>query len=173
MIGGREGKRKDRFQCTEFHLRFVNIGDVDSVADEMASTLSISNVHAGLKPEQKLDYILRNSPGGLEEHNRFVMVGDGLNDAPALSAADVGIAIASTANGASASAANLVILNGQGVGSLPFLFHLADQTRQIVTQVCLHVSSNSLDMQLIVTHELFLIFAMGSHRIWCWSLHLW
>ncbi|GMH39781.1 hypothetical protein BSKO_07679 [Bryopsis sp. KO-2023] len=109
-------------------------GDAASSAEETAFALGISEVHSELKPEHKLQHIVENAPADGGGRNFFMMVGDGLNDAPALSEADVGVAVASTASDASASVADVVILNGQGVGSLPFLMRLAQETRIVVVQ---------------------------------------
>lgn len=64
-------------------------GDTLSVAQKIASEIGVSDVRAGLKPDQKLDVI-----DAVQDDGRVVaMVGDGINDAPALAGADVAIAM--------------------------------------------------------------------------------
>ncbi|MEW5300276.1 MAG: hypothetical protein WDW36_003217 [Sanguina aurantia] len=101
-------------------------------AAQVAHRVGILDYKAGMKPEDKLKFVLdfnaRASGAGL------VMVGDGINDAPALAAARVGIAIASTPSDMVAAAADVIILNGQGVANLPWLFKIAANTQAIVRQ---------------------------------------
>ncbi|MBI3098398.1 MAG: cation-translocating P-type ATPase [Planctomycetes bacterium] len=66
-------------------------GDIPAVAQRLASTLGMGEVRAGLTPEGKLAVLGELRGQGL----RVAMVGDGINDAPALAAADVGMAIGS------------------------------------------------------------------------------
>ncbi|MEW5311396.1 MAG: hypothetical protein WDW38_003116 [Sanguina aurantia] len=107
-------------------------GDNAQAAAQVAHRVGILDYKAGMKPEDKLKFVLdfnaRASGAGL------VMVGDGINDAPALAAACVGIAIASTPSDMVAAAADVIILNGQGVANLPWLFKIAANTQAIVRQ---------------------------------------
>jgi cation transport ATPase len=50
--------------------------------------------------------------------------------------AQVGVAIASTPKDMVAAAADVIILNGQGITNLPWLFHVADRTHAVLRQVC-------------------------------------
>jgi P-type E1-E2 ATPase len=79
-------------------------GDHRAVAERIAQELPFDAVYAGLLPEAKVELVRRE-----RENGAVIMVGDGVNDAPALAAADVGIAMGSGAAGA-AEAADAVLL---------------------------------------------------------------
>jgi Cd2+/Zn2+-exporting ATPase len=79
-------------------------GDRKAVADHIAAQVGISEVYAELLPEQKLQRIQQ-----LDQEGTVVMVGDGLNDAPALNAAAVGVSMAAGSD-VSLESADLVLM---------------------------------------------------------------
>lgn len=81
-------------------------GDDQDNTDAVARTVGIGEAHGGLLPEDKVAYVR-----SLTEHgDKVLMMGDGTNDAPALSSATVGIALAAGGGGVTAEAADAVIL---------------------------------------------------------------
>ncbi|MCC6323745.1 heavy metal translocating P-type ATPase [Candidatus Nomurabacteria bacterium] len=82
-------------------------GDSPVVAKNVASMIGIQNVHAGCKPEEKVALVDQTA----KVHGPVAMIGDGINDAPALARADVGIAIASHGDTASTDTADIVIIH--------------------------------------------------------------
>jgi P-type E1-E2 ATPase len=81
-------------------------GDSQSVASAVAAATGIADVHAQATPEDKAAVV-----GALRRKGDVVvMVGDGLNDAPALAAADVGVALGATGSTISSDAADAVVL---------------------------------------------------------------
>jgi heavy metal translocating P-type ATPase len=83
-------------------------GDDPATAGEVARRVGIPDVHAGQTPQTKLALVERRRGG---DGGPVVMVGDGINDAPALAAADVGIAMGAAGATASSEAADAVVVD--------------------------------------------------------------
>jgi P-type E1-E2 ATPase len=79
-------------------------GDVEETADYIAKQVGLSEVYANCLPGDKVEII-----GGLTPH-AVLMVGDGVNDAPVLAVADVGIALGARGSTAASESADVVIL---------------------------------------------------------------
>ncbi|MDR0366721.1 MAG: cadmium-translocating P-type ATPase [Bifidobacteriaceae bacterium] len=101
-------------------------GDSEPSARAVAARLGIDDVRAGLLPDQKLTAIDAERAAG----HRLAMVGDGINDAPALARADVGIAMGSGTDIAQDSAD--VILISSDLHDLVLTIHTARRARKIV-----------------------------------------
>jgi P-type E1-E2 ATPase len=103
-------------------------GDTGSVAEEIAGKLGIAEVHADLLPEQKRLIVKRL----VKQGSVVAMVGDGINDAPALTAASVGVAMGSGTEVARESAD--VVLLGNNLARFVDTIAIARQTRRIIWQ---------------------------------------
>ena len=103
-------------------------GDRRDVAESVARRVGIDDVAAELTPERKVEVVLRERRNG-----PVMMVGDGVNDAPALAVADVGVAMGARGAAASAEAADVVILVDRLDRVLPAL-RIAQRSRGIALQ---------------------------------------
>jgi P-type Cu+ transporter len=103
-------------------------GDLEATAQTVARELAIPVVYAERTPSQKAQLVQQLRAEG----KRVAMIGDGINDAPALAAADVGIAIGHGTDVAIASAD--IALLGEGIRNLPRALALARATMKIIRQ---------------------------------------
>jgi Cd2+/Zn2+-exporting ATPase len=105
-------------------------GDKTEIAKETAQTLGIDEVHSELFPEDKLRIIeeLKKNEDGL-----VAMVGDGVNDAPALAASDVGIAMGAKGVDVALESADVVLVNDE-LSQIPYLIRLSQKTMVIAKQ---------------------------------------
>ncbi|MDB5168946.1 MAG: heavy metal translocating P-type ATPase [Candidatus Saccharibacteria bacterium] len=102
-------------------------GDNQTTANSVAKQLGIGEVHAEMLPADKL-YVIEK-----ETLRPLVFVGDGVNDAPVLTAADVGIALGARGSTAASESADLVILP-DSVGHVAIAASIARRTFKIATQ---------------------------------------
>ncbi|KAH6823261.1 heavy metal atpase 1 [Perilla frutescens var. hirtella] len=123
----------------EGNLRVMMLtGDHELSAWRVANAVGIKEVHCSLKPEDKLYHVTsisRDTGGGL------IMVGDGINDAPALAAASVGIVLAERASATAIAVADVLLLQ-DNISRVPFCIAKSRQTTSLVKQnVALALSS--------------------------------
>ena len=102
-------------------------GDHESAATAMAHQLGIGEVHAGCLPEDKLKWIADRQARG----QAVCMIGDGVNDAPALKRADVGIAMGGVGSDIAVDAADIALVDDE-VKELP---HLLALSRRMMTTI--------------------------------------
>jgi P-type E1-E2 ATPase len=104
-------------------------GDRAAAAQEVGDALGMDKVVSEVLPAQKLEVVRAEQAAG----RTVMMVGDGVNDAPALGGADVGVAIGAELNEVALGGADVALL-GTDLGRLPRLIGLADTTRRIIGQ---------------------------------------
>ncbi|HZZ77861.1 MAG TPA: cation-translocating P-type ATPase family protein [Gemmataceae bacterium] len=136
VLGARDRLRSEAFAVLK-ELRSLGIdpivlltGDRTAAARSIAQDLGFNEILAELLPEQKAAFIDQLKRG--VSHATIAMVGDGINDAPALAKADVGIAIGAAAD--IAAEAGDIIFMGDPLKPLPMLLRLSRETLKIINQ---------------------------------------
>jgi Cd2+/Zn2+-exporting ATPase len=104
-------------------------GDQPGVARRIAAAVGISDLRAALHPEQKLEAVRELQ----RRHGATAMVGDGVNDAPALATASVGIAMGAAGSDAALETADVALLSDD-LSALPFAVSLGREAMRTVRQ---------------------------------------
>lgn len=104
-------------------------GDNQDVAQRIAKEVGVTDVQADLLPEHKLDVIKKL----LQQYGTVAMTGDGVNDAPALATATVGIAMGGAGTAVALETADVALM-GDDLGKLPFAVGLSRASRAIIRQ---------------------------------------
>lgn len=100
-------------------------GDHQKTAEKVASSIGLSHYYAGLLPDEKVEKVKE-----LTEHGKVAMVGDGINDAPALATADLGIAMGKGTDSA-IEVADVVLMQDH-LGKLPSAVKIAKKVNKII-----------------------------------------
>ena len=104
-------------------------GDNPATAQAIAHELGVDEWQAELLPQQKVEQIVRLA----RKYGKVAMVGDGVNDAPALAAASVGIAMGAMGSDAALETADVALM-GDDLAKLPYLFRLSKISRHVIRQ---------------------------------------
>jgi Cu+-exporting ATPase len=154
-------------------------GDRPAVARWVAEQLGITEVHAELLPAQKAEFIERwKASGGRQPPDgsrnqgadaprspvravAVAMVGDGINDAPALARADVGLAIGGTGTDVAAEAGDVVFM-GDPLRHLPLVLRLSRETVQVIRQNILIFALGVNGVGIVLTAWLWPLLAPAS-----------
>ncbi|OAH29666.1 HAD family hydrolase [Corynebacterium stationis] len=103
-------------------------GDAQRVAENVAHELGVDEVHAEMMPEDKLDLVKELQSRG----HVVAMVGDGVNDTPALAQADIGVAMGAAGSPAAIETADIALMADK-LPRLPYALHLAQRTVRTMT----------------------------------------
>ena len=104
-------------------------GDQKAVAQSVADAVGVDTVRAGLMPEDKLDAIADLQAKG----HVVAMVGDGVNDAPALATADIGVAMGAAGSAVAIETADIALM-GDRLDRLPYALGMARRTVAVMRQ---------------------------------------
>lgn len=128
-------------------------GDNDRVADAIARKLDLDDFYSELLPEDKVAAVKKIA----REYGNVVMVGDGVNDAPALAMATVGIAMGVAGSDTALETADVALMTDD-LGKLPYIIKLSHKTVAIIKQ--------NISFSLLIK-MIFLVFLMfGKGNLW-------
>lgn len=128
-------------------------GDKQSVVDQVAKQLGIDEAYGGLLPEGKVEKVQKLK----EEGHKIAFVGDGVNDAPVVALADVGIAMGGLGSDATIETADVVIQNDQP-SKIPAAIGAGKLTRNIVWQ--------NIVLAMVVKVIVLILGAGGVATLW-------
>lgn len=118
----------ERLRKTGIKRVIMLTGDNRHVAQAIGTELGIDEVHAELRPEDKLRIVKT-----LREQAPVAMIGDGVNDAPALAAADIGIAMGAAGTDVAMETADVVLMNNN-LQNVAYAIELSRKARRVVFQ---------------------------------------
>ncbi len=131
-------------------------GDIEKVAEQVARDLGVDEVHAGLLPADKVarvEALLAAEPKGA----KLAFVGDGINDAPVLSRADIGIAMGAMGSDAAIEAADVVLMDDDPM-------KIAKAIK--ISRKCLRIVHENIIFSLGVKLACLLLVALGYANMW-------
>ena len=131
-------------------------GDAEPVAKAVASQLSLDEYHAGLLPGDKVDQIEKLIASKQPKEN-LAFVGDGINDAPVLSRADIGIAMGALGSDAAIEAADIVLMDDDPA-KIALAMSIARRTIRIVYQ--------NIVFALAIKFACLILGALGLASMW-------
>ena len=131
-------------------------GDRPENADEVAKEVGITAVYAGLLPDQKAD-IINAMKKNKANNSNILFIGDGINDAPVLTAADIGIAMGGIGSDAAVEAAGAVILHDD-LSKVPEALAKSRKTMLIVYQ--------NIVFSLLIKIGIIVLCAVGAAGMW-------
>jgi Cd2+/Zn2+-exporting ATPase len=102
-------------------------GDNMHSATAVAKTVGITDIHASLSPEDKVEAIRTQK----QTYGTIAMVGDGINDAPALALSDIGFAIGAGGTDVAIETADIALLSGN-LETIPYAIRLAQKTMSVI-----------------------------------------
>lgn len=104
-------------------------GDNEKIAKKVADAVGIHTFHANLLPQEKVEYIKKY----LHPKNKTIMIGDGVNDAPALALADIGIAMGAIGSDAAIESADIALMKDD-LFQVPELINISRDTLKVIYQ---------------------------------------
>lgn len=131
-------------------------GDAEAVAQKVASELHVDEVHAELLPADKVNLVeelLKEKSG----KDKLVFVGDGINDAPVLSRADIGIAMGAMGSDAAIEAADVVLMDDDPA-------KIAKAVR--ISRKCIGIVYQNIAFALLVKGVCLILGAFGIANMW-------
>ena len=151
-----ESRREARETIQALRRRGMKVdmltGDNENTARAIAEQLGFNGYHAGLLPDEKVKAV-----EALKVHGTVVMVGDGVNDAPALAAADVGVAMGGLGSDIALETADVVLLEDD-LSRIEYLLRLASTTVSTVHQ--------NIAVSVLVKLLIVVLAALGAITLW-------
>ena len=136
----------ERLKAQDVQHILMLTGDNQKTAELVAGELGITEMHAGLMPSEKIG-ILKELP---ETHRPMVMVGDGVNDAPALALSDVGIALGASGSTVASESADVVVLRND-LNLVPESIKISRETMKVAKEAVLIGIFISIALMLIAS----------------------
>ena len=134
-------------------------GDTKRVADSVAASLGIDEVHSELLPSDKVAKV-EELLGRKSEKAKLAFVGDGINDAPVLTRADIGIAMGALGSDAAIEAADIVLMDDEPL-------QIAKAIK--ISRKCIGIVYQNIVFALFVKFACLILVALGVANMW-WAI---
>ena len=155
-----EAKPTSKKAITDLNLQEVRTvmltGDSPRVAKYVADDLGVSEVHGGLLPADKVEWV-EKLLAEKKPKTELAFVGDGINDAPVLMRADIGIAMGALGSDAAIEAADIVLMDDD-----PAKISLAMR----ISRKCMHIAYENIVFALAVKAICLILTALGITNMW-------